>query len=219
MIEVDRIPLKHIPQRYGIARSLLYTRMKDLEIKPEKDSKQAYLNALQLAQLDALNDHIRQGGTTTEFLSEKSNITQNPHSANISNDSSRDGGATFSDASSGEEFNQTRHARVADPEKLAWRNSTATHSLTTPNLWPSFYFPSKYLHLQYLECLDRAASQNWLLTTLEVKKLLGVSPVGARYVRGSFAFIKCGKIGRQIGWRIEKLGIITEEKSVAGGLI
>lgn len=162
MIEVDRIPLKNVPQRYDIARSLLYTRMKDLNIKPEKDSKQAYLNATQLAQLDALDQHIKAGKTTGEFLSAKDRqLTQS--------------------------------------------------SVPLANFTPSIYFPSKYLHLQYLECLDRAAAQNWLLTSKEVKKLIGVSPIGARYVRGSFVFVKCGKIGRSRSWKVEKISIIPEE--------
>ncbi|ACB54633.1 hypothetical protein cce_5287 (plasmid) [Crocosphaera subtropica ATCC 51142] len=33
-MEIDRIPLSQLPNRYGIARSAVYTRLKDLQIEP-----------------------------------------------------------------------------------------------------------------------------------------------------------------------------------------
>jgi hypothetical protein len=63
-MEIDRIPITQLPSRYGIARSNLYTRLKDLGIEPEKMGKKAYVNAEQLRLLDALHEHIQKGGTT-----------------------------------------------------------------------------------------------------------------------------------------------------------
>jgi hypothetical protein len=67
-IDLDRIPITQLPSHYGIARSNLYTRLKDLGIEPEKMGKKAYVNAEQLRLLDALHEHIQKGGTTGEFL-------------------------------------------------------------------------------------------------------------------------------------------------------
>jgi hypothetical protein len=67
-IDLDRIPITQLPSRYGIARSNLDTRLKDLGIEPEKMGKKAYVNAEQLRLLDALHEHIQKGGTTGEFL-------------------------------------------------------------------------------------------------------------------------------------------------------
>ena len=44
---LDRVPISQLPSRYGIARSNLYTRLKDLGIEPEKEGKRAYVNASQ----------------------------------------------------------------------------------------------------------------------------------------------------------------------------
>ena len=74
MTQVDRVPITSLPSRYGIVRSLLYIRLKDLNIKPEKDSRQAYVNAEQLAMLDALHAHIQKGGTTSEFIKQQGAI-------------------------------------------------------------------------------------------------------------------------------------------------
>lgn len=71
MAEIDRIPLSQLPSRFGIARSALYTRLKDLQIEPIRDGKKAYLDAPSLELLDKLHQHIQGGGTTNEFLKQK----------------------------------------------------------------------------------------------------------------------------------------------------
>lgn len=75
-MEVDRVPLTQLPSRYSIARSAVYTRMKDLQIEPSKEGKKAYVNASQLKLLDELHEHIHKGGTTGEFLKQRQSRTQ-----------------------------------------------------------------------------------------------------------------------------------------------
>jgi hypothetical protein len=70
-MEIDRVPVSQLPSRYSIARSALYTRLKDLKIEPEKQGKKAFVNANQLQQLDALHEHMQKGGTTGEFLKQQ----------------------------------------------------------------------------------------------------------------------------------------------------
>jgi hypothetical protein len=75
-MEIDLVPVSQLPSRYGIARSALYTRLKDLKIEPEKQGKKAFVNAFQLQQLDALHSHIQKGGTTGEFLKQQGSLGQ-----------------------------------------------------------------------------------------------------------------------------------------------
>lgn len=49
-------------------RSAVYTRFEALNIKPEKQGGRAYVNGEQLKLLDALDDHIKKGGTTAELV-------------------------------------------------------------------------------------------------------------------------------------------------------
>ena len=60
-----------------------------------------------------------------------------------------------------------------------------------------------------LERLERASSMGWELTTSQVKELIGASPNCDRgrnsFRRGSFVFVKSGKIGRQTSWKVERL--------------
>lgn len=59
--------------------------------------------------------------------------------------------------------------------------------------------------LQHYTALERACASGWLLSTAEVRSLIGVKPTGDRYQRGSFVFIRSGKIGAQSSWRVAKV--------------
>ena len=62
--------------------------------------------------------------------------------------------------------------------------------------------------LWYMDVLEKAAIANWVLTTEEVEHLIGIKPHCNHdetiYYRGSWAFVKTGKIGAQTGWRVKK---------------
>ena len=59
--------------------------------------------------------------------------------------------------------------------------------------------------LQHYAALERAIASGWLLSTAEVRSLIGTKPTGDRYQRGSFVFIRSGKIGAQAAWRVSKV--------------
>ncbi len=65
---LDRISVAQLPARYSITRSVVYNRLNDLEIKPERQGNKAYVNAQQLALLDRLHEHIQAGGITADFI-------------------------------------------------------------------------------------------------------------------------------------------------------
>lgn len=62
--------------------------------------------------------------------------------------------------------------------------------------------------LWYMEVLEKAAAAKWILTTEEVEQLIGVKPHchhdETDYHRGNWVFIKAGKVGAQLGWRVSK---------------
>jgi len=62
--------------------------------------------------------------------------------------------------------------------------------------------------LSHLANLERASEKGWLLTSAQVKQLIGVKPTVRKdeteLVRGSFAFVKAGKIGGQSAWKVLK---------------
>lgn len=62
--------------------------------------------------------------------------------------------------------------------------------------------------LWYMDILERAQANAWVLTTEEVEDLIGVKPrceAGKNsYQRGCWVFVKAGKMGSQTGWRVIK---------------
>ena len=59
--------------------------------------------------------------------------------------------------------------------------------------------------LAHLEQLEKAVANNWLLSSADVKRVIGVQPKGETFTRGSFTFVRAGKIGSQAGWRVVKV--------------
>jgi len=49
------------------------------------------------------------------------------------------------------------------------------------------------------------AEQNIAISSADVEQLIGVKPHGETFSRGSFSFIRSGKIGNQLGWRVERV--------------
>ena len=62
--------------------------------------------------------------------------------------------------------------------------------------------------LWYMDILEKAATADWILTTDEVEHLIGIKPQchhnETKYERGSWVFLKVGKIGAQTGWQVRK---------------
>ncbi len=62
--------------------------------------------------------------------------------------------------------------------------------------------------LWYMEALERAYAGNWMLTSGEIERLIGVKPNCPKgsesFQRGSWLFVKAGKVGTQTGWRVKK---------------
>ncbi len=54
--ELIDFPIKELPQRYSIARSAVYVRMKRLNITPHTQGNRSYISASQLELLDDLHD-------------------------------------------------------------------------------------------------------------------------------------------------------------------
>ena len=193
-MEVDRVPLSQLPSRYGIARSALYTRLKDLKIEPSKEGKKAYVSAEQLQLLDELHDHINKGGTTGEFLKQReesyhpSPLVEN----NLALSADRQAEMTVTGTS----------ALVAVVEAIVKR-----------------LIPSSGSRLSYLRELEEAYERGWLLSTSEVADLLGLSPktvtsYGRQFEDAGFVFTRAGTRKRgEIAWAIEKHSELDSQPS------
>ncbi|MGK7892851.1 MAG: hypothetical protein AB4372_04200 [Xenococcus sp. (in: cyanobacteria)] len=94
----------------------------------------------------------------------------------------------------------------SEPQLLQQLNVIANSLVKLEKTLASRLQPSN--PLWYMDVLEKAATANWILTTDEVEHLIGVKPQchhqETSFPRGSWLFIKTGKIGAQTGWRVKK---------------
>lgn len=120
-------------------------------------------------------------------------------------DSSIEAGETIDDFVNSEAVLRGALAPVSNPKTAPQVEQDSVSSLTQLARVIALALKPQANPLQHLECLERAASSGWLLSTKEVKHLLQVKPHGEIFNRGSFAFVRSGKIGGQTAWRVEKI--------------
>ena len=155
-MSIDLIPLSQLPSRYGIARSNLYTRLKDLKIESVKQGRKAFVTAASLELLDGLHAHLEQGGTTSEFI--KKLQEYNNQIVSIPDNSSSMSYSVDTEYSS-------EPTIALNPSALVGVIETVVKKL----------IPTSRSRLNYLRELEEAYQNQWLLSTSELADLLGLS--------------------------------------------
>lgn len=150
--EMDfEITTRQAAERYGCENnySTFHNRMTKLGIKPERRGRSSYLSSVQIEQLDRLDQHLKSGGTFSNFVIEEGEvipITKNKKVMEL---------ATTSDNSI------TPSGSIGDIEIIA-----ALQALSQSN----------YDVLTPQKRLKEAAEEGFLLTTDQVSKIVGLSP-------------------------------------------
>jgi hypothetical protein len=169
-----------LQQRYGLAsRQAVYDRLNALNIKPVSRGK---LSSDQLDKLDRLDKWLKvnPNSAIADFPQEPEvmppDLSVIPQSSN-SNDLSSD---VVDKSQNGFDLLQLAEAMARHLSKMR-----------DP--------------LQHYAALERAIASGWLLSSSEVRSLIGVKPSGDRFQRGSFIFIRSGKIGAQAAWKVLKV--------------
>ncbi|MEM9276608.1 MAG: hypothetical protein AAGA80_27250 [Cyanobacteria bacterium P01_F01_bin.143] len=190
-MSIDLIPLSQLPSRYGIARSNLYTRLKDLKIESVKQGRKAFVTAASLQLLDGLHAHLERGGNTSEFI--KKLKENHNHLVTIPN-SSLEGPNYFEPEYSSEP------TIALNPTALVGVIETVVRKL----------IPTSQSRLTYMRELEEAYQNQWLLSTSELADLLGltkktVTNYGQEFSDAGFVFARAGvRKGGEIAWAIDK---------------
>lgn len=182
-MSIDRFPVSSLIHRYNIGRTTLYERINALNLQPQKEGNRAFFSPEQVALLDALNQHIEGGGNTPEFVravrSEQSTMQLSaPSTPNI-------------------------HPEQVEQqsEQLLLLQAIATHLITASPPPP----PPDPLRLH--RQLEEIAMRGWIVTTAQLKSVLGYAPTpGERY---GFSFTKVGRQGAAMGWQIQKIPLLS----------
>ena len=194
MMEVDLIPLSQLPSRYGIARSNLYNRLKDLKIKPVKQGRKAFVSDSSLQLLDQLHAHIMQGGVTSDFIKQQNNQNNLHHQLVTGSNAELEVNSPM------EVQNHSEPTIILQPTTL----------VSVVEAVVKRFIPASNSRLTYLRELEEAYQNDWLLSTSEVANLLGltqktITSYGQEFSDAGFVFTRVGMRKRgEIAWAIDK---------------
>jgi hypothetical protein len=194
-MEIDLVPVTQLPSRYGIARSNLYNRLKDLKIETIKQGKKAFISGDALKLLDRLHLNLEQGGTTPEFLKQQASSSQ-----------------LVSTTTATPELYTSIEPQDREPT-IVLQPSVLVNALEAVI---KRLIPTPKSRLNYLRELEEAYQNGWLLSTSEVADLLGltqktITGYGEEFTDAGFIFARVGtRKGGEIAWSIDKDNSWTE---------
>lgn len=173
---IDLVPLSQLPSRYGIARSNLYNRIKDLQVETVKQGRQAFITAADLELLDGLHAHLGRGGTTMGFIQI---LKKRGNQLAIS--------TVDRPVSYITESKESEPIIAINPVALVSTIETVVKRMIPPS----------NNRLTYLKELEEAYQNGWLLSTSEVSDLLGfasktISNYGTEFSDAGFTFTRAG---------------------------
>jgi hypothetical protein len=187
--QIDRFPVKELPNRFNINRSVLYTRLEKLGIKTIKEGNKSFITGESLKLLDALDKHLKNGGTTSDFL-DPTDKTDKPDKQTVT---------------------QTEEGLSYQTDRQD-KQDRQSEQLTLPGLLEQVVnltldtIETRRSGLNDLRDLQEIANNNWLLPTKRLAEILGRS---RSYFQGKkeihycgFKLEKIGKQGNEALWRV-----------------
>lgn len=211
MDNTNLIPISSLQERYGLSsRQAVYDRIAALKIEAVARGK---LSSEQVDKLDKLDKFLSSnpGAAIADFPREAeiSPVRQldkpDLSSGQLDKFNLSSGQLDKPDLSSGQLDKSNLSSRQLDKSNLSSgqldkpsdfielvKEIANVLSTKTPQVSPA----------KRLASLEKIANNGWLISTAEVKQLIGTKPSGERFTRGSFAFIRSGKIGGQNAWKV-----------------
>ena len=216
--------INELTERYDITRKPLYSRIKSLNLDLEKNAdNKTFANDKQVKLLDQLHDHLKAGGKLKSFVPITDVEIENGH------DTTHDTGEIVttqlttqhkakSSTQDDKSIESSEIVPIKQDEGFTTQLTTQESIITTqPATQPNqqellaqiaLLITEAKDPLWNLEALERAIANEWLLTTAQIKNLIGTKPYCKKgksfYERGSFMFTKSGKIGNQTAWKVSK---------------
>ncbi len=186
---MEKYSIKDLQQKYGLkTRQSVYDWLKGVGAEVHKQGNRSFVTAEDVEKLDQLKEHLDKGGSIKSFTPTVTpTVYSEPDSTNLPTDlvqSSTDSVNSELDKVPSEYVQLELFERLVEgiAEKITPTNP-----------------------ISHWEKLDLAADKGYILTTHEVRQLVGTKPKGKEWIRGAFQFIRAGKIGNQAGWKVSRL--------------
>lgn len=202
--ELDSFSVKDLETRYSLVRSNIYNRIDGLKrkgynLEPETRNGRSIYNAAQIVVMDALDRHLKNGGSIVSFPT----LEQ----ARLSYEGQDNAQLSYRAQDTVPEKNDARSKQsgfLGDGFVEILLKGLAV--IFPPPLPPA----RKGLELASYRELNEAAKEGYQLSTLNVANLLGLKPstiasYGEQFEDAGFVFARVGRRkGGQIAWRVSK---------------
>lgn len=184
--------------RYNISsRSTLYSRLNALQKKginteTTTQAGSTVLSSELIESLDDLDKHLKNKGTLDNFepaVKPKVFVLSSDNTSSVS--SGNTGGLSSDNTAS------TRQGALVSQDSID-RLAIAIAEIIKPLLPPVD-------PLWKYEKLDQAVERGYLLSSSDIKLLLGLKPRGSWFTRGAYVFTQKGKVGRESAWRVKRI--------------
>ncbi len=221
--EIDPYPVSELTTRFGIGRTALYSRMNALTIVPIKQGSKAFVSLQQLQRLDALNEHLKNGGGLTDFERVHRQGDEQEEQANpmlsdaIPTELSRReaGGALDFLRMDVQSAAELVAALVVNPLVGGIKEALLT------------VFPAplsrveRGLRLSHLRELEEAYEKGWLLSTSELADLLGLTATtvrsyGSQFEQAGFILTRAQatRARGELAWKVGKMKLVEATNDV-----
>lgn len=192
------LSIQELSDRYDLSRDRIYVRKKHLDSCGVdtvfvKEKGKSYATQELVKIFDDLNDWIKSGNAMINF---RPTITPEVVVVEQDNLPKQDNARQ----------NKTTQNSLTELEQMTFLTKAIAEAIQpTASNDP----------LNYIDRLLMLAENKILITKKEIKKLIGVNPKGDRFVRGSFVFVKSGKIGNQFSYLVERNQDLTAVKKLS----
>jgi hypothetical protein len=192
--------------------------MKAVNIELPKDSEnKSYATEEQIALLDQVNQHLKVEKKSIKTFIRPSEVTVLPPSENdtsedtvlLPSDSDTSEVTVLSPSDSDSDGDTNELIEVAPiktvspkPDSSQYNQLSFLENLMEVGIAIANKIKSP---LENYRELEEAIKNKWLLPTSTVVQLVGAKPVGKEWVRGSFRFVRRGKIGQESAWLVERV--------------
>jgi len=187
MDNITYIPISELPGRYKVSRQTIYDRMKFLNISTTKMDGKNYITNDDLSLMDSLNHHLSTGADKSlfDFSSIPAKNKAKPKSAIVKQAPQS---ITVADT-----VTEPLPTQLPIPDLIEQLAKAIASKQSDP--------------LSNYDALEKACSNNWIISSQKIHDLIGVKPHGSEYIWGSWKFIAKGKPGRAKGWIVEKVDV------------
>lgn len=201
--------------RYSLSKKALYNRFDAVGIKPQIGAdKKAFVTPEQLAVLDDLNEHLKAGGNLRNYtpvspVAKQASTMSSAESSEVETTQSEVVTTPIKEISKSLTYKKLEviKSQAIEPRSPGVELGIIGSSEATTTLVEllGVIASSQRDPLRKHQQLKEAAAEGWILTTSEIEEIIGVKPHGERYSRGNWHFKRAGKIGRELGWVVERV--------------